>query len=111
MNKQIEVVTPNDEEFETVKSAVSSKNEYKIDYNQLAEDYNQSPIGSILILEAGVGIRTSNITSTIENRGLKYKVDFSAGKLLRDSNGNNILPKDRPIAITKLTAKSIKTFG
>jgi len=110
MNKQMEIVTPADEDFATVRSAISSSNEYKIDYNELAEEYNKSPVNSIILLEAGVGIRTSNISATIVNRGLSYKADFAAGKLLFNSEGNSIPAKERPIAITKLTDKKMKVL-
>ena len=110
-SKQIEVVSPSDEEFESIKNNVTAKETYKIDYNELAKAYNAAKVGSIVLLEAGVSVRANNLITVITGRSLKYKKDFTAGKVMKDASGNSIPPSDRPIAIEKLTKKEMGLVG
>lgn len=103
MNEGIEVISPDAEQYDQVSATVRQRNEYNIDYNELAENYNKAQVGSILLIKAGLGIRTNNVISVIKNRGLEYKVDFQASKLTKDTTGSKIAPENRPIAIVKVT--------
>lgn len=110
-NKQMDVVSPSDDEFEGIKSNVAERAAYKIDYNELAETYNDAEIGSIVLLEAGLKVRANNLIAIVKGRGLAYKKDFTAGKLMKDNEGNSIAPSERPIAVTKMTNKKMGLVG
>lgn len=106
-NKPIEVIEPDSGEFEKVSESIRHRSLYNIDYNELAENYNKAAVGSIILIDAGASVRTNNVIATIKNRGLKYKVDFHASKLIQDTTGAKISPEERPIALVKQTEKEM----
>ena len=107
VKSNLEVIQPSDKSFSDVSKAIENRTAFNIDYEQLAENYNEAAVGSIVLIDTGGFIRTHNVNAVIENRGLKRGLHFDSCKLLKDSEGNSIPVDSRPVAITKLKNKNM----
>ena len=79
--KNMQVVGPEDKGYKDLATAVKKRTSYRVDYEELATTYNASEVGSILLLEADSAVRTHNLNSVLENRGLVRNEDFSSCKM------------------------------
>jgi len=106
---KIESVEPQDLEYEEVTKAVRQKRRNKIDYEALQRRYNELAVRGYLILEVDKSLKVGNVVVVMANRGLVRSIDYEIIKLRRNSKGQWISAQQRPLVITKLSARPMQS--
>lgn len=77
-------------------------------YNTLADEYNSTDIGGIVITELPrTRNRVGNLSNVLENRGLIRGQDFHAAVIKKDADGRPHPIHERKVAIKRLSAASL----
>jgi len=108
----LDVIPPANRLHATVKRALdSTRSRAPLDYNILAEKYNKAEPGSVvLFMPEGSGYTLGNLKRVVVGRGLTVGAtgDVLVEWLKRDKYGSSIPVRERPMALTKLTAAHMR---
>lgn len=108
MYEGIKVVKPTSEYYEAVDKAVRKQDNLKIDYDQLAEEYNAVEEGSIILIKRSYTVKLGNLARILQGRGAIRDLDYTLVRLKFSSDGACIPAGKRPIAIKKLTPTQLR---
>lgn len=107
------LVTPDSAEFADLQDTVDASEKAKasrVNYNEVAELYNQAPVGSFMVLEWTANVRKGNVIIILQGRGLRVPEDVEVTKPARNAAG--VIPsKDRRVVIKKITNAQMGLVG
>jgi len=110
MSNKVKIMTPGSDSHKKLVRSQPRARKYSIDYNEVADLYNNAEVGSILILPESQHLKTSNVVRVLTNRGLSA-AEFEVFKARIDADGRSINePSDRPVGIRKLTSGQMKVI-
>ena len=103
----IQVYFPDDEDYDAIDRVVTQQGAARSTatkhYNEIAEAYNSSDVGSYLSL-GDKDLRLSNVEKVFFNRGLVRDTDYSLSRPSVDITGKKKLRRDeRPARLQRLT--------
>lgn len=116
MSNDFKVIPPDSEHHEGIAAAVQhsdglyERGRQVIDYNALAEKYNEAPIGTVILLALPSSYRIANMVRVLAGRGLVKDQDFVAVRIVRDMAGKHLPPGDRAVSITKVSTAEIRVI-
>jgi hypothetical protein len=99
----IRTVTPEDPRYADVNRTLTKHLDERIDYAELADQYNPGCTGTIILFKAPQRFKLSNIRKTLARRGLIAGVDYSISRLREDAHGTQLPAQLRPVALKRLT--------
>ena len=102
---KIELISPEDEEYGVVATALGKKLRNKVDYAELQKKYNELEASGFLMMQVNKSLKIGNVAVVLNSRGLERGTDYEIAKLNRDIKGRRIVSEFRPLVITKLTER------
>ena len=100
---KMQTITPDDSRYTRLNAVVNRQGRSRIDYVLLADEYNDAPVDSLILIKAGPSTKASNVSKVLTNRGLIKNHDYIIHRINEDEDGN-LLPKEsRQLALKKLT--------
>lgn len=100
---EIQTVVPGDEIYEKIDSTLKWQQAERIDYAELAIQYNQAPENSILLIKADPRVKLGNLARVLSGRGLLRESDYLLYRVKRSASGTLLPIVDRPIALKRLS--------
>jgi len=105
MSQNFTVITPDAPEYDETNAILDRHTDEarRIDYDALAEQYNEAVLNSVVILEDTADSKAANVYTVLKARGLQPKIDVLVSKPTQREDGASIPRECRSIFVKKLS--------
>ena len=106
----ISVVEPGHEQYDVLDVAETppSRHQSTVFYNEVLEVYNQSEVGTILLVPLPSNMRYYNLRNVFSHRGLRPGKDVLVARQETNAKGDLLPRGQRPVKLKKLTDRKAR---